>query len=254
MISDENYLTFLLILVRIASYIFTIPVFSMRQISSVVKLGIVLVLTVVTFSTLPEQVITVNSLIELGFLVIQEVLLGLILGYTSTIIFLAIQSAGDLIDFTAGLKMSASYNPITGVSSSLYSSLYNWLAVILFFNIDGHHYLLKGIVNSFYFLELGQEYLHLLKLDSIIYLISRFFLISIQLALPVGVILFLVDIILGMISKVIPQINVFLLGMPAKIAVSFIMHFVLILGIIQSTSWALDSVMSIFDYFVKTLV
>ena len=254
MIGTENYFTFLLILVRIASYLFTMPVFSMRQISSVVKLAVVWVISVITLSTLPDQSIVVNSLIEFGFMVIQEVCLGLVLGYVSMIIFLGIQSAGDLIDFTAGLKMSASYDPITGTSSSLYSSLYNWIAVILFFNLNGHHYLLKGIVNSFYFLELGQEYLHLLKVESFIYLISRFFLISIQLALPVAIVLFLVDIILGMISKVIPQINVFLLGMPAKIAVSFLIHLFLIVGVIQSISWALDSVMSTLDYFVKTLV
>lgn len=254
MIGTEYYLTFLLVLVRIASYLFTIPVLSMRQISSVVKLAIVLVMAVVTTSSLSAQQIIVNSVIELGFLVLQEALLGFILGHVSTIIFLGVQSAGDLIDFAAGLKMSASYDPITGVSSSLYSSVYNWIAVILFFNMNGHHYLVKGIMNSFYFLELGQEYLHLLKVESFIYLISRFFLISIQLALPVGIVLYLVDIILGMISKVIPQINVFLLGMPAKIGISFIVHLFLIVGVVQSISWALDSVMSSLDYFVKTLV
>lgn len=254
MIFTEDYLTFLLVLVRIASFLFTMPVFSMRQISIIVKLAIVLVLSVITMTTFENQIIIVSSLIELGFLVIQEALLGVILGYTATIIFLGIQSAGDLIDLTAGLKMSASYDPITGVSSSLHSSIYNWLAVILFFNMNGHHYLLKGIVNSFYFFGIGQEYLHLLKVESIVYLIIRFFLIAIQLALPVGIVMFLVDVILGMISKVIPQINVFLLGMPAKIGVSFIIHLFLMVGLFQSISWALDSVMSTFDYFVKSLI
>ena len=168
MIFTEDYLTFLLVLVRITSFLFTMPVFSMRQISTIVKLAIVLVLSVITMTTFENQIIIVSSLIELGFLVIQEALLGVILGYTATIIFLGIQSAGDLIDLTAGLKMSASYDPITGVSSSLHSSIYNWLAVILFFNMNGHHYLLKGIVNSFYFFGIGQEYLHLLKVESIV--------------------------------------------------------------------------------------
>lgn len=254
MIWTEDYLTFLLILVRIASYLFTMPVFSMRQIPSIVKLAVVFVLSLITLSTLPSHSIAVNSLLELGFMVIQEAFLGLILGYVSLIIFLGIQSAGDLIDLTVGLKMASSYDPITGTSSSLYSSFYNWIAVILFLNLNGHHYLLKGVMNSFYFLELGQEYLHLLKVESFIYLISRFFLISIQLALPIGIVLFLADVILGMISKVIPQINVFLLGMPAKIGISFMLHLFLVVGVIQSISWALDSVMSTLDYFVKTLI
>lgn len=250
---SQSYLMFLLVLVRIASYMVTMPVFSIRQIPSLVKLGLVVAMTLFTAPNLPPLGIEVNSILTLGMIVLQEALLGLMMGYTSTIIFLGIQSAGDLIDFTAGVKMASSYDPISGTSSSLYSSLYNWLGVILFINMNGHHYLFKGIVNSFYVFEVGTEYINSFKLESLIYLISRSFLIAIQLALPIGIILFLIDLILGIISKIIPQMNVLILGMSFKIGASFLIHLLVIAGIIQSISWALESVITILDYFIKSL-
>lgn len=254
MLTNEFILVFLLVLVRMMSYVFVMPVISMRQIPMTVKLGLVVTMTFLTTLTLPPSELQVSSLASLGLLIVQESCLGIALAYTSMIIFLGIQSAGDLIDFTAGLKMASSYDPITGSSGSLYSSLYNWFAVILFFNMDGHHYLFKGITNSFYLFELGQEYILSFQLDSLVYLISKCFLIAIQLALPVGIVLFLIDIVLGMISKVIPQMNVFLLGMSLKIGVSFGIHILILAGILQSISWALDSVVTVLDYFIKTLM
>jgi len=226
----------------------------MRQIPNLTKIGFVVMIAYFTTMNLPAQPLEIDSLWQLAWLIIQETLLGLILGYASTIIYAGIQGAGDLIDFIAGLKMSASFDPMTGTSSSIYSTLYNWFAIIIFLFMDGHHYLLKGITRSFDLFQLGQEYVNLLQLEAIVYLVTRSFIISIQIALPIGIILFLIDLILGLISKVIPQLNVFMLGMSLKMLVSFGVHLLILVGVLQAISWALDSVVSIFDFFIRSLM
>lgn len=247
-------LTFLLSLIRIGSYFVSTPVFSMKQIPKLVKLGLVVIISYLTWLTIGVISIEVGtSFLELGLVVLKETLVGLMLGMVSNLVFLGIQSAGDFIDFFAGLKMASNYDPITGVNSSLYSTLYNWLGAILFLMMNGHHYLIRGIVNSFNYLPIGTFDLAYLKVSQISIVLTKSFLVALQLAIPICVILFLVDIILGLISRSVPQINVFILGMPLKLLVSFGMIFLIISGIIQSVGLALDSVIQILNDFVKML-
>lgn len=244
-------ITFLLVLTRIGSYLVSMPILSGRQIPKMMKLGLVLALSYLSFLTIGvAEVLNASNWLELILLCVQEAVIGLLFGMVSTIVFLGIQAAGDFVDLFAGLKMSNSYDPITGSSGSIYSNLYNWLAVVLFFFMNGHHYLIKGVINTFYFLPLGQTTLEL-SLMQISMVITKSFLISIQLAIPICMVLFLVDLILGIISRSVPQINVFILGMPLKLLISFIMMGVIIVGIAKSIGLALDSVIQILNDFIK---
>ncbi|MGL4338009.1 MAG: flagellar biosynthetic protein FliR [Turicibacter sp.] len=254
MISQQSFEIFILVLVRVSSFFVVSPFFSMRQIPQLVKLAIILVISYLTSATLPLVNLEMNHFLSFGMSLIQEVMIGLALAYVCHIIFLGISSAGDLIDTFAGVKMASMYDPIAGTNGSLYSNLYNWLALILLLNLNVHHYLIKGLINSFYVLPPTNDNLLSFSLDSIVTLVTTSFMIAIQLALPVGIILFFVDVILGMISRTVPQINVFVLGMPIKLIVSFLVFLLLITGILQSISWALESVISSLDQFIKAMI
>lgn len=245
-------ISFLLLVTRIGSYFVSMPVFSGRQIPQLMKLGLVLALSYLTYLVIEPTIdFTVSNWMELVLLCVQEAVIGLLFGTVSTIVFLGIQSAGDFIDLFAGLKMSTNYDPITGSSGSIYANFYNWLAVVLFFMMNGHHYLIKGIVNTVFFLPLGETGLIELSLYQVSMAITKSFLISLQLAIPVCMVLFLVDLILGIISRSVPQINVFILGMPLKLVVSFVMMILIIVGITKSIGLALDSVVQVLNEFIK---
>lgn len=249
---SNTLVTFLLLLTRIGSYLVSMPIFSGQQIPKLMKLGLILSLTGLTFLTIETtNGLDISNWLELVAFCIQEAMVGLMFGMVSTLVFLGIQSAGDFIDLFAGLKMSNSYDPITGSSGSVYSNFYNWLAVVLFLMMNGHHYLIKGIVNTLYFLPLGQTGTLKLTLNQVSMIISKSFLVSLQLAIPVCMILFLVDLILGIISRSVPQINVFILGMPLKLLISFAMMALIIVGIAQSIGLALDTVIQILNDFIK---
>ena len=245
-------ISFLLLITRIGSYFVSMPIFSGRQIPKLMKFGLILALSYLTFLvTEPTTDLVISNWMELVLLCVQEAVAGVLFGTVSTIVFLGIQAAGDFIDLFAGLKMSNNYDPITGSSGSIYANFYNWLGVILFFMMDGHHYLIKGIVNTVFFLPLGEVGLMELSLSQVSMAITKSFLISLQLAIPVCMILFLVDLILGVISRSVLQINVFILGMPLKLIVSFVMMMLIIVGITKSIGLALDSVVQILNEFIK---
>ena len=244
---EMSFLVLLLVMARVGTFFVTMPILSLKQLPSVCKLAIICALSFMIYQWLPSIEIDVQNLLGFGMLVAREAVLGIVLGWITNMMFLAIQSAGDFIDSFAGLKMSTSYDPISGTSGSIYSSLFNWMGSLLFLMMNGHHYLIRGIVNSSFFLPIGASEWFQFELEGIVSVVTQSFLLSIQLALPMCMILFLVDIVLGLINRSVQQINVFILGMPLKLLVSFILMIILFGGMAQSMMWALDAVVQILD-------
>lgn len=244
---EMSFLLLLLVMARVGTFFVTMPILSMRQIPNIPKLAIIVSLSFMISQWLPDVQIEATNLLELGLLLAREAVLGIVLGWITNMMFLAIQSAGDWIDFFAGLKMSTSYDPISGASGSIYSNLYNWLGALLFFIVNGHHYLIRGIINSCFFLPIGESEWFSFKLESIVSVVTQSFILGIQLALPICMILFLVDIVLGLINRTVQQINVFILGMPLKLLISFVLMILMFGAMSQSIIWALDAVVSLLD-------
>lgn len=245
---------FLLILARISSFFVATPFFSTKSIPKPVKVTIILVTTIIACNVVPPQDICPNSGLELGFMFLRDALIGLVLGYGVNIVFLGIQSAGDFIDLFAGLQMSSTYDPITGTNGTFYSNVYNWIATIIFLNMNGHHYLITGIVNSFLFIPVGEVSLIQIDLNTIALMITKTFYISVQLGFPIAVILFMIDVILGAISRVVPQINVFVLGMPVKLVVSSLLFMLALTGVMSGISWGIEIVIEMFDAMIKSII
>lgn len=254
MISEVVYYNLLLILARLSSFFFATPLFSTRSIPRVVKLAISLSVTIIVSMTTPTQQVEPTSLIELGLMAAREALIGVVLGYSVNIVFLGIQSAGEFVDVFAGLQMSSTYDPITGTNGTFYSNIYNWIATLIFFNMSGHHYLITGIVNSFLFIPVGKSIFLELDISVITSLLVKTFYISVQLGFPMAVILFLIDVILGMVSRVVPQINVFVLGMPIKLVVSAMMFTLMTAGILNGISWGIELVIEMLDTMIKSII
>lgn len=254
MVNEVIYYNLLLVLARVSSFFFATPLFSTRSIPRVVKLAISLSVTIIVSMTIPTEQVEPYSLIDFGLMAFREALIGVVLGYSVNIVFLGIQSAGEFVDVFAGLQMSSSYDPITGTNGTFYSNIYNWIATLLFFNMSGHHYLITGIINSFLFIPVGENVLLELNVSVIASLLVKTFYISVQLGFPMAVILFLIDVILGMISRVVPQINVFILGMPIKLAVSAMMFVLMTTGILSGISWGIELVIEMFDTMVKSII
>ncbi len=251
---EMSFLILLLVLARVGSFFVTMPILSMRQLPNVPKVAIILSLSFMIYQWLPPIEVEINTLLELGLLAMREAVLGIVLGWITNMMFLAIQSAGDLIDFFTGLKMSASYDPISGASGSIYSNLYNWLGALLFLMMNGHHYLIRGIVNSCFFLPIGNSEWFQFKLDGIVSVVTQSFLLGVQLALPMCMILFLVDIVLGLINRSVQQINVFILGMPLKLLSSFVLMILMVGTISQSVLWVLDNAVQVLDSAMRYLL
>ncbi|WP_102028231.1 flagellar biosynthetic protein FliR [Salirhabdus sp. Marseille-P4669] len=213
---------FLLIFARVIGFFVTLPLFSYRNIPIPHKLGFALYLSWVMFFTIDIPIMEFDS--NYVILLLKEVMVGLLVGFIAFLVLAAIQIAGGFIDFQMGFAIANVVDPQTGAQSPLTGQFLYTVTLLFLITVDAHHMLLDGIFYSYEFIaidsmiSLGTESIP----EFVIQTFSQMFLIAFQMAIPIVGCLFLVDVALGIVARAVPQVNVFVVGLPLKIFVSFV--------------------------------
>ncbi|RLL45330.1 flagellar type III secretion system protein FliR [Oceanobacillus piezotolerans] len=222
LININSFPVFLLILVRVLAFFVIMPLFSYRTIPLPFKIGISFFLAFIMIYTVDTSTIAFDGLYI--FLLVKEILVGLLIGLIAFIIVSAIQVAGGFIDFQMGFAIANVMDPQTGAQSPITGQFLYIVSLLFLLSVDGHHLIIDGIFNSYQFIPLesfipfGDKSIA----DFVIYSFNMMFLIAFQISIPIVGCLFLVDIALGIIARTVPQLNVFVVGLPLKILISFL--------------------------------
>lgn len=217
---------FLLILVRVSAFFVTLPLFSYRTIPGHFKIGFSFFLSLIIFYTVDVTVIEIDGTYIL--LVLKEAMVGLLVGLIAYFLLSAIQIAGGFIDFQMGFAIANVVDPQTGAQSPLMGQYFYIIALLFLLSVNGHHLLIDGIYNSYQFISIDAfiPFQNGSIADFVIDTFNKMFLIAFQMAIPIVGCLFLVDVALGIIARTVPQLNVFVVGLPLKILVSFMVIFI----------------------------
>lgn len=208
--------TLMLISVRLIGFLVIAPPFSHRSFPGTIKamLGIGLAIAVlpkVGASTVEYS--TGEYMLEL----LLQAFIGVALGFVVYLVFAAVQSAGGLIDLTGGFSMAASFDPMNNSNGAQFNRLFQMTTLALLFASDAHQVVLGGLFRSFEFLPPGQA-VDVGQLGEVLTSgMTSLFLSAVQIAGPLMIILILSDMGLGLLTRVAPALNVFVLGFPLKI-------------------------------------
>lgn len=213
---------FVLVLARLTAMLALLPVFGSQSFPAPLRPALAMVLAVIIFPTLPHTHWVLPTGTPAFFLlVLREVVLGLSIGYVLSLSFQAMESAGALIDSAAGFSMVELFDPMTGVPSALFGQFLTICASTAFVVGGGHLQLLRVLADSFLLAPVGQ-----VSLDpsAIVPQISRLcataFLTGLQLAGPVLMALLLLTLVMAVLSRVMPSMNVWILSMPLQIVIA----------------------------------
>ena len=224
----------ILILIRIVSFIFLSPGFSFKGLPAAIRFSVSISISLVIYFILPD-IALVTSVLEFSISILKEIILGVSLAYVSKLIFGIVEIAGTLIDFQVGFSMASVYDPSAGKQLSNYGRIYYWLSIIVFFIMDMHHKMIEALIRSFDYFPLVVSEVNRGGVAEIVSVFSQVFALGFKLAVPIIVVVLVTDIVLGIISRTIPQINVLMLGMPMKTGISFILTLI-------ALSWVVGSV------------
>ncbi|SER53444.1 flagellar biosynthetic protein FliR [Psychrobacillus sp. OK032] len=224
----------LLIIARVSAFFVILPLFSHRTVPASHRIAFAVILSWMMYYTMDVEPFEVNG--DYILLIIKEVMVGLFIGLLAFIIMSAVQIAGGFIDFQMGFAIANVIDPQTGAQSPLIGQFLNTLALLLLLALNGHHLLLDGVFYSYQFIPMelpwpafGQEN----YVEFIMKTFAGIFAVAFQMSIPIVATLFLVDIALGITARTVPQLNIFVVGFPIKIGVSFLVLLVM-MGVLMA--------------------
>ncbi len=210
---------FLMILVRVATFVYIAPFFGMNNTPNRVKIGFSVFLAIVLFQTIqPEGVLEYSGVIGFAIIVLKEGITGLLIGYAANICNSIIVFSGKVIDMEIGLAMANMYDPTTRSQSGLTGTMYNYFIMMLLIVTDMHHYILRALIDTYQILPVNGtvfDWEHLM--GSMIMYMADMMIIGFRIALPIFACSMILSCILGIMAKVAPQMNMFAVGMQVKI-------------------------------------
>jgi flagellar biosynthetic protein FliR len=215
-------LLFTLILSRVSGLLVTAPVLSSSEMPMQFRALLAGALSLLLVPTqwhvvLPEP----GSVIHFGVLIGSELLVGLCLGMGVTVLFVGIEAAGELIERTGGISMSEVYDPTSGNSVPLISRLLSLLTLAVFMCMGGHRVVLAAFLDTFQSLPLGSCAVPVSISDTFVTLITQSCALGLRAAMPTTAALLLATLVVGLVGRTLPQLNVLALGFGLNALLTF---------------------------------
>lgn len=208
---------FMMVLARTAGIFLLAPVFNTRTFPTLGKIALIIWISVVLWFVVPVSPALPDGMLPFALLLIKELLTGAIIAFICHVLFSAVQSAGDIIDLQMGMSIATALDPSTGMVTTIVGKLTYYIAITVFLILNGHHMVLAAVNQSFRAIPVGAPIVFdqniVLQMISVS---SNMFLIAVQLASPALLLIFLSDFAFGIVSRVAPQVNVFMLGFQVK--------------------------------------
>lgn len=219
----NNIELFLLIFVRMTGLFVTAPIFGRRNIPVYFKVGFAFMAALLMANVIKVgHIVDTDNFIIYAFYVVKEFLVGVLIGYIAYAVFTSIYIAGQIIDMQIGFGMVNVLDPLSNIQIPVTANLYFILAMVIFLITNGHHMLITALFQSFDLLPLGTAIIGPDLLENTVGVFQNMFSIGFKIAAPIVAAVIIADVVLGIISKTIPQINVFILGMPLKSLIGMI--------------------------------
>jgi flagellar biosynthesis protein FliR len=217
--SEQQVAAFMLVLGRVSPLFLLAPLFSSKQVPARARGILAIALTIGLMPAAARHGKIDLDTLPYAALMVKEILVGLAFAYGLSALFAAVQAAGSLLDTLIGFSFGSLIDPVTGNQSTVISNMYALFGAAVFVAIDGDAYVIQGLARTY-------DSVPLLKSPEIGSLVqgaqaafSGIFIAAFEIAAPVLVALIITDAAFGVVSRVVPQLNIFSTGFPAKMII-----------------------------------
>lgn len=218
--SIGNIVLFMAILTRLSGLFMSAPLFSTYPIPNQVKIWLSATIAFLLFPVIQvnTNIVTPNSVPALTLILFKEFTIGYAIGFCAKILFSGIELGVNTFTIQMGLSADQALNPASGGNSPVLSQAYTYLATMIFVAIGAHRWLFAAIYNSFKSMPVGYTFTFSSGLlEQIVIITGQLFSLALNIAIPIFGVLFITDVLLGFTSKMMPQMNIFMVSLPLKI-------------------------------------
>jgi flagellar biosynthetic protein FliR len=218
-LNTKEIATFLAILLRLSVVVFMFPPLSNTRVPFRIKVCLVVALAALFYPLLRDRLPALDFHPgTLAWTAATEAMLGLVLSFALVVVLAAFDLSGQVISYVTGLSFAQVVDPQGTSQTAIFSNLMQMMSMLLLFQLNLHHVLLKAIVDSFITLPVGAFTLQAATIGRLVLVCGQLFVIALKLAAPVLVVLMLTQVGLGIIAKFAPRINVLVTSFPLTIA------------------------------------
>lgn len=208
---------------RISVILFMLPFFNARIIPALSKAGLAFIITIVLFPVIGTGTGPFPATaLGMARIILAEVCIGLTLGLLVQLIFEGVRIMGQLVGFQTGFAITNILDPQSGMQISVLSNMAYMVAVVFFLLLNGHHILLIALRESFQIVGVGSANLTRQTFEKIVSLSGQMFVIALKIGAPAIAALFFTQVAFGLVTKVIPQMNIMIVAFPVQIVVGLV--------------------------------
>lgn len=208
-------------LIRILALFSTSPIFNEKAINTRLKISVALIMTFLIAPTLPACEVTIFSAQGL-WVGIQQIIIGTTIGLSVQLIFVAVRHAGEIIGLQMGLSFATFYDAIGGQNMPIIARILNLLVTLLFLTFNGHLYLIRVVADSFHSLPVDIKYLGADGFYRVAKAAGIIFRSGLMLGLPVATLLLCLNLTMGILNRLTPQLSIFAVGFPVTLSVGML--------------------------------
>ena len=227
--SVGNIILFMAIFTRLSGLFASAPLFSTYPIPTQVKIWLAAVIAFILFPIVQtnSSFVTPNSVPALTLILFKEFLIGFAIGFCANILFIGVELGVNTFAIQMGLSADQALNPTSGGSSPVITQAYTYLATMIFLASGAHQWLFAAVYNSFKSMPVGYVInFSPAIVEQIVIITGQVFAVGLGIALPIFGVLFITDILLGFTSKMMPQMNIFMVSMPLKIYLGLLLSLI----------------------------
>lgn len=246
---------FLLVFVRTVSLFIAIPIFSNKNIPPIAKIGLAFFISVIVVNVIHVSApVPSTDVIGYGFAILQEIFVGWIIGFASYIVFSILTLAGQMIDTQVGFSMVNVFDPMSQITLSISGVLYYYLVLLIILVTNSYHFFIKALMKSFEWIPIGHVTITSNLFDSFTGIFNDLFVIALQIAAPFFFIMLLTDVVLGLLARTAPQMNLFVIGFPIKIFLGLAVMLVTMNVFSSVSDMIMDKTITFIDNIIRGMV
>ncbi|MBI2379378.1 MAG: flagellar type III secretion system protein FliR [Gammaproteobacteria bacterium] len=219
----------LLPLFRIAGLLLSMMVTGTQSVPARVRMGLAFALTVMVLPILPPAPKVDLFALNGFYLIAQESLIGIVIGFVSRLLFQVFVIGGQLVAMQSGLGFASMVDPVNGLSVPVVSQFYLMLTTLLFVIMNGHIFMIELIVHSFTSLPIGTG-ISLLHIEAVVHWGQLMFNAGLMMALAAALSLLMINLTFGVLTRAAPQLNLFSLGFPITMVTGLVIVWITLSG------------------------
>ena len=210
---------FLLVVIRITCFFFSAPFFSMNNTPKRVKIGLGIFIGYLIYqSTFPHNAVVYENVMEYATIIMREACVGLLIGLAASICNTLVLYAGRFVDMEIGLAMASQMDPTTKEQTTITGVYYQYMVMLILLVSGMHRYLVQALAESYVLIPVDKVVLNTdLLLSSMIQFMTEYLNIGLKISLPIFCVSLIINVVLGILAKVSPQMNMFAVGMQIKV-------------------------------------